>query len=110
MLKHLLLKSLSEDAYATIVADRSEFEVLDTNGVPVECGLMLFKVILGESSIDTAQDPNVIRTNLANATGKFQELKGDENKLNEWCRGQMGQLLAQGQTSTDVLVHMQTAF
>ena len=45
MLKAMLLASISEEAYATVMSDHQDFQIQG-----VECGLLLFEVILGHSS------------------------------------------------------------
>ena len=101
----LLQKSLTEEAYQTIKAERSQYLV---NGQ--ECGLLLLKIVLRNSATDSSVDPDVIRTELANAFQKFQELDFNVRKLNDWVQQKVNQLTQQGTTTTDLRTHLFTAY
>ena len=87
MLKAMLLASISEEAYATVMSDRQDFQIQG-----VECGLLLFKVILGHSSAETTVDPDLIRTQLSQAPSKFAKLNYDVPSFNQWINLKVGQL------------------
>lgn len=101
----LLQNSLTKKAYQTITADRTDFEV---NGQ--SCGLMLFKAILEESSIDTSVDPDLIRIELSMAESKFKDLHFNVREFNEWVKIKVAQLQQRGAESTDIRTHVFSAF
>ena len=105
MLKTLLLASISEEAYATVMSDRQDFQIQG-----VECGLLLLKVILDHSSAETTVDPDLIRTQLSQAPAKFAELNYDFPSFNQWINTQVGKLRQRGETSSDLRSHIQSAY
>ena len=101
MLKTLLLASLSEEAYATVMSDRQDFQVQG-----VECGLLLLKVILSHSAVETTVDPDLIRTQLSRSAAKFAKLNYDVSSFNKWINLKVGQLRQHGKTSSDLGSHI----
>ena len=105
MLLGLLKASLSEKAYRTVMADRSNF-MADGH----ECGLLLAKIISQEGAVEMAMSAETIRTRLAESKSRFQALHYNVPEFNHWIKDMVGQLNQQGQTSTDLMAHILTAF
>ena len=97
--------SLKEPAYQAVKAESAQFSV---NGT--ESGLLMLKVVLMNSAIDALADPDVIRTQLANAYQKFKEDNYDVLKFNNWVLQKVSQLTQMGTTSTDLRSHLFTAY
>ena len=91
MMLRMLQESLSEKAYKIISTDRSDYTV-DS----VECGLLMLKLILERSSVDTNTDPDIIRNDLTRAPDKFVALHCDVKKFNEWFVDKVEQLKQNG--------------
>ena len=70
----------------------------------------MLKVVLMNSAIDALVDPDVIRTQLANAYQKFKEDNYDVLKFNNWVLQKVSQLTQMGTTSTDLRSHLFTAY
>ena len=104
ILKSVIKNSLTEKAYQTIVSDRSAFTV---NGV--ESGLLLLKVVLEEASVQTAQDPELLRTQLSQAKQYFVKFKYDVPEFSEWVKTTVGKLHQQGEDTQDLRAHLFTA-
>ena len=81
ILKMMIKNSLTEKAYQTIVADRAAYMVNE-----VESGLLLLKVVLEEASVNTAQDPELLRTQLAQAKQYFSKFKYDVPEFSDYSR------------------------
>ena len=105
ILSIVLQKSLTETAYATITADREEYTV---NGEP--SGLVMLKLILTESAVDTTVDPDIIRREIAQAPAKFAELNYSVRKFNDFIRTKVSQLKQKGETTTDLRTHIFAAY
>ena len=75
----MIKNSLTEKAYQTIVSDRAAYTVDD-----MESGLFLLKVVLEAASVNTAQDPELLRTQLASAKRYFAKFKYDVPEFSEW--------------------------
>ena len=105
ILSIVLQKSLTESAYATITADREEYTV---NGEP--SGLVMLKLILTESAVDTTVDPDIIRREIAQAPAKFAELNYNVRKFNDFIRTKVSQLKQKGETTTDLRTHIFAAY
>ena len=101
----LLKNSLREIPYLTIKAEAEQFTIND-----VESGLAMLKVILMNSAIDALVDPDVIRTELANAYQRFRELNFNVNTFNNWVMQKVNQLTQSGTKSTDLRSHLFIAY
>jgi hypothetical protein len=73
-------------------------------------GLLLFKVIIQESTIDTNATTSAIRDELANLDTKIGELGYDIKKFNNHVRTQEEALAARGATTHDLTTHLFKAY
>jgi hypothetical protein len=105
MLLQCLQNSLTESAFRGVNSDKSQFTV---DGQAV--GILLFKTILSESSVDSSVDPDIIRNEIANAPARFEELDYDVRKLNDWAKLQVNLLHQKGKTTTDLKAHLYRAY
>ena len=101
ILKMMIKNSLTEKAYQTIVSDRAAYTVDD-----MESGLLLLKVVLEEASVNTAQDPELLRTQLASAKQYFAKFKYDVPEFSEWVKTTVGKLHQQGEDTQDLRAHL----
>ena len=68
--------------------------------------LLLIKVIIRESFIDTQATTRILREHLSSLPEKLTELKGDIDQLNAFVKLTQDQLAARGETSTDLLANL----
>lgn len=105
MLLQCLQNSLTESAFRGVNSDKAQFTI-DSTAV----GILLFKAILSESSVDASVDPDLIRNELANAASKFVEVDYNVRKLNDWAKLQVNLLHQKGATTTDLKAHLYRAY
>ena len=78
-----LERSLTEDAFLTIQADKEAFTVVESGSEEIG-GVLLLKAILTDSATDASVDPEVIRIELSNAHHKFVELDYNVKQFNDF--------------------------
>jgi hypothetical protein len=105
MLYHCLMNSLSVTAKESILMWEDEFNV---NGK--QSGVLLYKVIVRESHIDSNATSTSIRTQMSNLSTYIQEVGGDIQKFNKHVKLLVQGLAARGERSTDLLVNIFNAY
>ena len=68
--------------------------------------LLLIKIIIRESFIDTQATTRILREQLSSLPAKLEELKGDIDQLNAFIKLTQDQLAARGETSNDLLANI----
>jgi hypothetical protein len=90
--------------------ERSTYILADPNGEEHASGLLFLKLCLQHSAVAESFDPETIRNQLSKASDKFASLKFNVKELNNWVKEKMLHLQSHGQTSTDVMSHVWTAY
>ncbi len=110
MLYHMAKNSVTEEALMVLSMERSTYIILDPNGEEHASGLLFLKLCLQHSAVAESFDPETIRSQLSKASDKFASLKFNVKELNSWVKEKMLHLQSHGQSSTDVLSHVWTAY
>lgn len=97
MLFNCLLNSLSKEGHQKVSVWKDEYYVNDRCSGP-----LLLKVILQESHIDTNATSTAIRDKLGALDLYMASVGHDITKFNAYVKSLVAQLLARGQTSTDL--------
>ena len=105
MLYECLMNSLSDKGRAKINIWKHQFFV---HGLP--SGVLLLKVIVRESHIDSNATASLIRTQLARLDSYISDVGNDITKFNAHVKLLMQGLRARGETSTDLLVNLFTGY
>jgi hypothetical protein len=101
MLYKCLMKSISKEGKSKITIWKDQYHV---NGMP--SGVLLLKVIIRESHLDTNATISNIRTNLSNLDEYMLKIGGDITKFNTYVKELIDQLTARGETTTDLLINL----
>jgi hypothetical protein len=101
MLFDCLMHSLTEEAKTRIRLHEADYRIGDIGG-----GVMLFKVIIRESHVDTNATAAAIRVQLANLPAYMQDVGSDIDKFNRHVRLLVQGLAARSETSNDLLVNL----
>lgn len=100
-----IFASLSEEALNRINLCSDEFTI--SNQVQ---SLLLIKVIIRESRVETPHRTRIIRQNLSTLDVTFQKFGYDVDKLNTYVLGQLADLAAMGERTQDVLANLFKAY
>ena len=100
-----IFKSLSEEALNRINLCEDDFTI--ANQVQ---SLLLMKVIIRESRVETPHRTRIIRQNLSSMDVQFKKQGYDVDKLNTYVLGQLADLAAMGESSTDVVANLFKAY
>ena len=107
---YAFLNSMSEGVARTVALHRNKY-VLHTRKGDVHCsGILLFIIMLRESAVVTAHDPDIIRQQIAKSRYKLAELGYDIKEFHKWILNRMACLASSKQTSTDIVTHMMSAY
>jgi hypothetical protein len=101
MLYHCLMASLTEDAKNAIELWRDDYMV---GGA--ESGVLLLRIIIRESHLDSNAATSVIRTQLSRLYEYMPTVSSDINKFNKYVQGCVRALGARGASSDDLVVHL----
>jgi hypothetical protein len=101
MLYECLMASLTEEGKNAIELFREDFTI-DGEG----SGVLLLRVIIRESHLDSNAATSVIRTQLTRLDEYMPTVSSDVNKFNKYVQGCVNALSARGATSEDLLVHL----
>ena len=94
-----------------IIADYEDYYVIKTEGGAKVCnGPSFLKVISQNTTVDTRATVFHIRENLSNLEAKMLDISYDIDVFNQYVTSQVEQLAARGETSSDLLINLFTAF
>ena len=96
-----ILASLSLPGFRKVQTWRAAWHIAER-----PAALLLIKVIIRESFIDTQATTRILREHLSSLPAKLTELKGDIDQLNAFVKLTEDQLAARGETSTDLLANL----
>jgi hypothetical protein len=102
MLRKCLMNSISKERKSKIMILKGQCHV---DGFP-SGDLLLNKVIVRESRLDTNATISAIRTKLSNLDTYMLSIGGDITKFNTCVKGLAESLNARGKTTTDLLVNL----
>ena len=105
MLAQMLEASLTENVIEQITRDKDDYTVYGHRS-----GVMMLKLVLEESSLDSAEDPDIVRRELSHADEKFKELNYNVRELHAWVKLKVTQLGHNGEFSNDITTHLLTAY
>lgn len=105
MLYHFLYGSLVETFKAKILLRSEDFKI---NQVPD--GVLLLKVIILETFIDTRATAGQIRLSLANIDLELKNLNGNVQEFNEWIKTQCAILTSRGEQAHDLITYLWKAY
>ena len=119
MLYFLLVNSLTEEArgkamggardainYTNVAAVVAPATVGET----IPSGIMLLKIIIGKSTVDTKAKVLLLRQEVATLSYKMISLKGDIVEFNQYAERKRDELLSRGQTVDELIAHLFTAY
>lgn len=112
MLYNCLCNSLTAEAYQTVFQSSSKFTLTFT-GPPAfteGSGSTLLRYIVSRAVVDTLASADTIKTKLMNLTSKIDEMDCDIEKFNEYVENQNNALIARGEVSSDLLLHLFKAY
>ena len=107
MLYSCIMNSLNRSGRMKMNVRESDFKFGQKR---LPSGVALFKVLVQESHIDSNATTAVIREKLQNLDAYLQEVGNDIQKFNNYVMVLMESLSARGETSSDLLIHLFTAY
>ena len=111
MLYRLLMGSLSLDAKRKIMLREADYTVsVPPNAREFKSGILLFKVIVTESHIDTNATTSAIRFKISNLHEHITKIGSDIPSFNQHVKTLVEGLAARGETSSDLLVNVFKAY
>jgi hypothetical protein len=105
-----LESSLTEEAKALVLSDYADYTIITADGTQVSNGPCFLKVIIRDTTVDTRSTIFHIRENLNHLEGKMLEVSYDIEAFNVYVTGQVEQLAARGESSSDLLINLFAAF
>lgn len=95
MLYFLLVNTMTESARTSTMKPESDYtNVVGTE--EVHSGIMLLKVIIGKSTVDTKAKVLLLRQEVASLSYKMMDLKGDVVEFNLYAQRKRDELLSRG--------------
>ena len=119
MLYLLLVNSLTQEARtnamggardATNYTNIANVVAPATVGETIPSGIMLLKVIIGKSTVDTKAKVLLLRQEVATLSYKMIEFKGDIVEFNRYAERKRDELLSRGQTVDELIAHLFSAY
>ena len=107
---NFLYSSLSDEAKLMVLSDVTDYTIITEEGMHVCNGPCFLKVIIRNTTVDTRSTVFHIRENLNHLEGKMLELTYDIEAFNIYVTGQVEQLAARGESSSDLLINLFAAF
>jgi hypothetical protein len=104
-----LESSLTDEAKLMVLSDYSDYTIM-TGGMQIGNGPCFLKVIIRNTTVDTRSTVFHIRENLNHLEGKMLEVSYDIEAFNIYVTGQVEQLAARGESSSDLLINLFAAF
>lgn len=105
-----LESSLTEEAKALVLSDYADYTIMTADGTQISNGPCFLKVIIRSTTVDTRSTIFHIRENLNHLEGKMLEVSYDIEAFNVYVNGQVEQLAARGESSSDLLINLFAAF
>jgi hypothetical protein len=96
-----IMATLTEEAKAHMILFKEQYMV---NEVP--SGMLLLKLVISESYIDTNATTKLLRERLSNLDKAMATLKSDINQFNSYVKVQVDALAARGQRTEDLLANL----
>jgi hypothetical protein len=100
-LYHCIRATLTKEAMAKIALFRAEYTIDGTAS-----GLLLLKVVIRESHIDTNATTKFIRERLSSLDTYMKSISSDVEKFNQYVKDQLNSLAARGQATQDLLANL----
>lgn len=112
MLYYCLKESLSEEAKGKILACKEDYMVTNPANVDIAkpSGVLLLKVIIRESHVDTNATSMTIRLLLSQLDQYMVTVGSDIDKFNQYVALKVQMLRARGESSTDLLTNLFKAY
>lgn len=101
-----LWESLTGDAKSKVLIHKSEFTLINDEEIRREVGVLLLKVIIRESHLDSNASASQIRIRLSSLDTYIVSINSDITKFNQYVLLMLGALKARGQTTQDLLVNL----
>jgi hypothetical protein len=93
-----------------VLSDFADYTIITAEGMQVCNGPCFLKVIIRNTTVDTRSTVFHIRENLNHLEGKMLEVSYDIEAFNIYVTGQVEQLAARGENSSDLLINLFAAF
>lgn len=108
MLYYCLKSSLSPEAMNKILTSKEKYMVADPNDPTIvkTSGVLLLKLIISESHVDTNATATTIRLHLSQLDKYMVSVNSDIEKFNQYVARNVQMLQALGQTSNDLLTNI----
>jgi predicted RNA-binding protein YlxR (DUF448 family) len=105
-----LFESLTDEAKLMVLSDAEDYTI-DTDGTTsISNGPCFLKVIIRNTTVDTRSTIFHIRENLNHLEAKILEVSYDIEVFNLYVTSQIEQLAARGESSSDILINVFTAY
>ena len=104
-----LYASISEETKLSILSDSGDYTV-ETDGQLVPNGPMFLKTIIRTSTVDTRSTVFHIRENLNSLDTYMASVTYNIQLFNQYVKGQTEALSARGETSSDLLINLFSAY
>jgi hypothetical protein len=103
-----LLSSLTLDFLKLITADSQDYHLPTIHATqgPVPSGPLLLKLIISQAHVDSRATVSHIRTSLTLLDAKMIKLDSNVETFNQYVKSQIKNLLARGETSSDLLINL----
>lgn len=110
MLFECIMNSLTIEGKAKLNIFETEYHVSVPNQAPLPSGLLLFKVLVRESHLDSNATSGMIRTKLTNLDSHLEQMGNDIVKFNGYVTMLLDSLKARGETTHDLLTNLFKAY
>ena len=104
-----LESSLTDEAKAMVLSDFADYTITP-EGMQICNGPCFLKVIIRNMTVDTRSTVFHLRENLNNLEAKMLDVSYDIKAFNQYVTSQVEQLIARGETSSDLLINVFAAF
>ena len=105
MLYKCLMASLTADARKKVTIWSSQYRIGEGNDTTCG-GVVLLKIIIRESHLDTNATTNQIRTKLSNLDSYILTVDSDIGRFNQYVKLLIQSLTARNQTTSDLLINL----
>jgi hypothetical protein len=101
-----LESSLTDDAKAMVLSDFADYTIITAEGMQICNGHCFLKVIIRNTTVDTRSTVFHIRENLNLLEAKMLEVSYNIEAFNIYVTGQVEQLAACGENSSNLLINL----
>lgn len=105
MLHVCLVASIEGDFFDKLLLDQEEYS-FDVQGVKVQDGATMLKVMIARVLVDTRSTVSIIRLQLQNLPAKMLEFNSNIEDFNSFVKKQMIALSTRGESTSDILVSL----